>query len=127
MTSTRDTALTGAGISYRNWDEAQTEYRQRWQTRYGASGGRWEDFEPGYRYGHEMAHDTRFEGRGWPEAEPELRAGYRDWVRQRGYAQDEVNGWERFKENIRETWDEIRGRGYDRDDRRDEIGGRPLI
>ncbi|HEX3246541.1 MAG TPA: YsnF/AvaK domain-containing protein, partial [Chloroflexota bacterium] len=56
---------TTRGTSTRSWDEVSPTYQQRWQQRYGTSGGRWSDYEPGYRYGYEMANDPRYRNRSW--------------------------------------------------------------
>ncbi len=97
---------------HRSWDEAGPSYRQDWEGRAGTSGGRWEEVEPGYRYGHEMAGDSRYEGRQWSDTESELRTGYRDWSRQQGYRHDDDgdNAWEKIKDSVREAWDKVRGR-----------------
>lgn len=84
------------------WADVVIEYRQIWQDRYGSSGDRWEDFEPGYRYGHEMADDPRYRGREWADIEPELRQNYGDWSRGYGYRYDE-NEWNRIREHAREA------------------------
>ena len=77
-------------------------YRSEWQTHYGTSGARWEDFEPAFRYGHEMSQDPRFSGREWSEIEPELRQNYATWTQQHGYHFDETE-WERIREHTREA------------------------
>jgi len=93
-----------------SWDEAMPQYQQRWQERYGSSGGRWQDYEPGYRYSHEMANDPRFQDRDWNEVEPEFQRGYSDWSRRNGYV-SEGNAWDRIRNNVRESWEEARTRG----------------
>ena len=77
-------------------------YRNQWQQRYGTSGGRWEDYEPSYRYGWERRNDPRYRGRSWTEAEPELR---RDWE-----TRHPETPWEKAGRAIRETWEEKTGR-----------------
>jgi len=96
-------------FNVRGWNDAMPEYRQRWQTRYGQQGGRWEDYEPAYRYGYEMSGDPRWQGRSWDQAEPELRQGWSDWGQRSGY-QTDANSWDRFRESVRETWDPTRTR-----------------
>jgi uncharacterized protein (TIGR02271 family) len=93
-----------------SWDEAMPSYQQRWQERYGSSGGRWQDFEPGYRYSHEMANDPRFQNRNWNEIEPEFQKGYSDWSRRNGYV-SEGNSWDRVRDHARESWEASRARG----------------
>jgi uncharacterized protein (TIGR02271 family) len=102
-------ARVGGSGSFRSWAEVMPEYRTRWQSRYGGQGGRWEDYEPGYRYGYEMAYDTRYQGKRWDEVESGLRSDYGAWATRSGY-KAEPNAWDRFKEGVREAWDNARGR-----------------
>lgn len=90
------------------WDQAAPHYREQWQNRAGASGGRWEDVEPGYRYGYEMAAEPRHHGRQWSEAEPELRAAYSDWSQRCGYR---GSNWTDMRERAREAWENVQGNG----------------
>jgi hypothetical protein len=94
-------------VNIRSWDEAGPTYRQDWERRYGASGLHWDNVEPYRRYSYEVAHEPRYRGRDWSEVEPELRTGYANWARRRGYRPDE-SAWERFRDNVREAWLETR-------------------
>ena len=97
------------GVSH--WNDVRDTWRQGWEQRYGSSGRRWQDAEPGYHYAHEMSNDARFRGRAWSEVEPELRSGYGDWSRQRGYA--DVPGedaWQRLHQDVREGWEDTHAR-----------------
>jgi uncharacterized protein (TIGR02271 family) len=92
-----------------DWDQARTTYQQRWRQRAGSGGGRWEDVEPGYRYGYEMAGADHYRGRAWSDAEPELRAGYPAWSRHAGHQADD-NAWETVKESVQDAWEHATGR-----------------
>jgi uncharacterized protein (TIGR02271 family) len=96
-------------VNVRGWNDVMPEYRQQWQTRYGQQGGRWEDYEPAYRYGYEMSSDPRWEGRDWSQAEPDLRRDWANWSQRNGYQGNE-NAWDRFRDTVRETWDTSRSR-----------------
>jgi hypothetical protein len=98
-----------AGTGFQTWDEYRPTYRQEWQGRYGSSGRRWEDVEPYYHYGYEMAYDPRYQGREWSEVEPTLRTDYQDWARRNNYRSD-FSAWDEFKQNVREAWDSARMR-----------------
>ncbi len=87
-----DVATGGA-----NWNQAMPTYRQRWQERYGSTGERWEDAEPGYRYGYETRGRPEYRGRGWSDVEHEVQ---RDWTQR-----NPGKPWDRARESIRETWD----------------------
>jgi len=85
-------------VNVRGWTDAMPTYRQRWQQRYGSAGGRWEDYEPSYRYGYEMRSKPEYRSRSFNEVEPNMRS---DWERR--YPN---TPWSQARENIRETWDE---------------------
>jgi uncharacterized protein (TIGR02271 family) len=103
--SVRSTGGIAAGSG---WNDVSSSYRQRWQSRHGAQGGRWEDYEPSYRYGYEMSNDPRYRGRDWSQVEPELRTQYGGWAQRNGYRTD-ANAWDRFKESVRDSWENARG------------------
>lgn len=86
-----------AGADSASWNQAMPSYRQRWQQQYGASGNRWEDAEPGYRYGHAMRSRPEYRGRSWSEVEPELQ---RDWIQA-----NPTTPWDRTKESVRQSWE----------------------
>lgn len=92
-----------------HWDEISANRRQAWEQRAGASGRRWQDVEPGYHYAHEMQNDPRYRGRSWSEVEPELRSGYGDWSRKRGYRGGD-DAWERLHKDVEEAWEETHSR-----------------
>jgi len=98
-------------INVHGWDDVSTGFRQRWQSRYGTSGGRWEDYEPGYRYGYEMASDPRYQGREWANVESDLRRDWGTWGQRYGYRYTDSD-WDRYRDEVHEAWDA--GRGFRR-------------
>jgi hypothetical protein len=103
--------LAGGGTipTASEWDQFSPHYRQHWMRRFGTSGGRWEEFEPGYRYGHEMATDPGYANREWVDVEDELRRNYGTWGQRYGYSHGESD-WARYRESVRHAWDESRTR-----------------
>lgn len=89
------------------WDQYAPTYRQAWERQYGTSGGRWEDAEPGYHYGYEMASDQRYRGREWSDVESEFGTGFEDWSRRNNYRY-EPGAWDRVKQFAREAWTSAR-------------------
>ncbi|MBV9170538.1 MAG: YsnF/AvaK domain-containing protein [Chloroflexi bacterium] len=85
-------------VNVQGWDEAMPQYRQRWQQRAGRSGGRWEDAEPAYRYGHGLRGRPEYKGRSWTEVEPQVRQGW-----EREYPN---TPWDRARDDVRESWGE---------------------
>jgi len=94
-------ASTASATHAGDWDQVMPSYRQRWQQRMGASGGRWEDYEPGYRYGYELRNQPEYRGRQWADVEPQAE---RDWTQR-----NPSTPWARVRDSIRETWDNASG------------------
>lgn len=91
--------VTGAR-SDSDWNTASSRYRTSWQQRYGNSGGRWEDYEPAYRFGYDMRSDPRYAGRRFDEVESDLR---KDWT-----SRHSNSPWDKFKANVREAWEDVK-------------------
>lgn len=92
---------TGADRGVRAFEDYEPDYRQDFQTRYGAQGGRYEDYAPAYRYGYTLASDTRYQGRGWTDIETDVQ---RDWERDHP-----ESTWERVKLAVRHGWERVTG------------------
>lgn len=75
-------------------------YRNDFSTRFGAQGGRWEDYEPAYRYGHSLRTDPRYSGRNWDEFETDAR---RDWE-----TRNPGSTWDRMKAAVRHGWERVK-------------------
>jgi uncharacterized protein (TIGR02271 family) len=86
-------------VDVRGWNEAMPRYRQRWEGRYGSTGGRWEDYEPSYRYVYDIRSRPEYRGRAWNDVEPQLRS---DWERR--YPN---TPWDRARETVREAWEDV--------------------
>jgi len=98
---------TGGGMRHDDWSTYSPRYRQAWTTHYGSGGGSWEDFEPGYRYGHDMAYDPRYQNREWSDVESDLQRDYPNWAQRTGY-QAHDDDWDRYRSHVRDAWDEHR-------------------
>ncbi|MBB5609597.1 MULTISPECIES: hypothetical protein [unclassified Janthinobacterium] len=80
-------------------DDDEQYYRNHWDVSYGATGARFEDYDPAYRYGHSMAGSDSYRGRPWDEVEPELRSTW-----EHTYPQ---STWENFKAAVRHGWERV--------------------
>lgn len=90
---------TAGATATGNYDD---DFRRDFQSRYASAGGRYEDYEPAYKYGYTAASDTRYQGRNWDDVESDLRNDYG-----RRYPN---STWERMKDSIRYGWDKVTGR-----------------
>lgn len=105
--TTGTAAGTTAGMAYADttgsgytgtWDTVSPYYRDRWRERYGTTGGRWEQYEPAYRYAWEYRQRPEYRDRSFASAETDLR---RDWELRRGELP-----WDRVKDAMRDVWDQ---------------------
>jgi len=86
----------------KSFDANAGEYRKFYDSALGTTGRPYDDYVPGYRYGHEVAGDPRYKGRKWEEIEPEAR---KDWE-----ARKTGSKWEDMKAAIRHSWDKVTSR-----------------
>lgn len=79
-------------------DEA---FRQHWQSAYGSSGGKYEDYAQAYRYGVTLAGNKQYQGYRWDELEPQVKS---DWE-----SAHAGSPWERTKQAVRYGWEKMKG------------------
>lgn len=91
------TPLSGDWMRDRQW--WQSSYSSR---PYASADRRFEDYEPGYRFGYESV--GRYRGKSFTEAEPSLRS---DWEKFEGRGQ---STWENVKDSVRDAWDNLTGK-----------------
>ena len=93
-----DTTLSGMGVTSTSsaWSDDE-DFRTHYADYLSSSGGRYEDFEPAYRYGSDLGANARYRGRNWSEIESDAR---RDWE-----SRNPNDGWERFKAAVRRGWE----------------------
>ncbi len=78
------------------------EFRRHWQSAYGSSGGRYEDYSSAYRYGANLAGQKQYQGYRWDELEPRVRS---DWE-----ATHSGSPWDRTKQAVRYGWEKMTSR-----------------
>jgi uncharacterized protein (TIGR02271 family) len=83
-----------------------SDFRADFQNRYAASGASYDTYQPAYRYGYDMASDSRYQGRRFDDVESDLRTDYG-----RRYPNSK---WEEIKDAIRSGWDKMTGRSRTR-------------
>jgi uncharacterized protein (TIGR02271 family) len=77
------------------------DFKRDYQTRYGAMGGNYSEYEPAYQYGASIASNARYQGRTWSAVEADAR---RDWE-----AGNRGSNWERFKAAVQYGWERATG------------------
>jgi len=101
-----DVGLTGSaatGSFSGDWNLDQQWWRENFRDRpYVSADRRFEDYEPGYRFGYESAN--RYRGKSWNDIEPSLR---NDWDR---FESRGSSTWENVKDSVRDAWDSITGK-----------------
>jgi uncharacterized protein (TIGR02271 family) len=92
-----DVPVAGQG-QRSTWESAVPTFREHWQTNF-ASKGRWDEYEPYYRYGFDRWNEGRWTNRGWTDVEPEFR---RDWE-----SRYPGKGWDVASNPIKHAWDHL--------------------
>lgn len=77
------------------------EFRRHWQSTYGSSGGRYEDYDAAYRYGTSVAGSGRYKNYQWTDVEPQLRS---DWE-----TSHPGSAWEKVKDAVRYGAERVTG------------------
>ena len=91
-------AATTAATATATGDDA---FRQHWQSAYGSTGGKYEDYAQAYRYGANLAGNKQYQGYRWDELEPQVRS---DWE-----STHAGTPWERTKQAVRYGWEKMTG------------------
>jgi uncharacterized protein (TIGR02271 family) len=88
-------ATRGAG-----YETYATDFRSNFQSSY--PGNNYDDWEPAYRYGYDLANDRSAAGRDWQAVEPDARVRWEE---------RNPGTWDRAKDSIRYAYDRVRGGG----------------
>lgn len=91
----------GAGASATGGASMDDEFRRHWQSTYGSSGGRYDDYDAAYRYGSTMAGSERFKNYQWNDVEPQLR---QDWE-----SNHPESTWDKVKDAVRYGAERVTG------------------
>jgi uncharacterized protein (TIGR02271 family) len=78
-----------------------TDFRRHWQSAYGQSGGRYEDYDSAYRYGSTLSGTERFRNYRWDDVEPDVR---RDWE-----SSHPESTWDKVKDAVRYGVERVKG------------------
>jgi uncharacterized protein (TIGR02271 family) len=89
----------GAGSPYTSYND---RFRTIYANNYASSGYTFEDYEPAYRYGYDLANNQQYSGYTWEQLENQARS---DWETR--YPQ---NAWDRFGHAVRDAWRDVSGR-----------------
>jgi len=99
-----DTRSRGGDFTDTMATSDDADYRTHWQTAYGSSSGRYEDYDAAYRYGSTMAGSGRFKNYQWTDVEPQLRS---DWE-----ANHPESTWDKVKDAVRYGAERVTGRQH---------------
>jgi uncharacterized protein (TIGR02271 family) len=80
----------------------EPQFRSHYESTYGTSGLAFDEYSPAYRYGYQLANDTRYTNRPWSEIES---AAQRDW---NDRYQRDGSTWDQVKDAVRHGWERVR-------------------
>lgn len=95
--ATNMAGTTGSAVNRgdRNWEDYDADFRSDASTRF--SGRKYEDVQPGYRYGYDLANDSRYKDRDWNNIENDARGGWRH-----------EGKWDDMKDAVRHGYERVR-------------------
>jgi uncharacterized protein (TIGR02271 family) len=80
----------------------EPQFRRHYESTYGTSGLAFDDYSPAYRYGYQLANDTRYANRPWSEIESAVQRDWNDRYQRDGSA------WDQVKDAVRHGWERVR-------------------
>ncbi|MET0857421.1 MAG: hypothetical protein ABWY27_11775 [Telluria sp.] len=80
-------------------EEVEVYYRTHYNANFAGAGDQFDDYEPAYRYGSDMAAGETYRGRAWKDVEPALRS---DWE-----SRNPGSAWEKMKAAVRHGWERM--------------------
>jgi hypothetical protein len=87
------------GTDYDDFRAYESGYRDHFARSLGAGSQTFEEYEPAYRYGYDLANDLRYRDWAWEDLEAEAR---HDWD------QRHPGTWERFRSAVQHAWQEVK-------------------
>jgi uncharacterized protein (TIGR02271 family) len=92
---------TGPRRSIRDYAFYNDDFQRHYNQAFANRGHQFNYYEPGYRYGYDLAATDRYRNRSWDEIAPEIRM---DWERQHPQS-----AWDDFKDAVRHGWESVTG------------------
>lgn len=88
-----------SGRSYADYSTYDNDFRNHFASSMMNSGYSYDQYQPAYRYGYDLATDTRYRQRNWEDLEPEA---------QRYWEERNPGTWDRIKMAVRHAWEEVK-------------------
>jgi hypothetical protein len=82
------------GKTEKGFAAQESSFKKNFESRYGSERS-YSEYAPAYRFGYDLAADSRYRGKDWLSIEPEVK---RAWETQGG------GKWEKFKGSIQSAW-----------------------
>lgn len=100
-TTTGTTASTATrAVNVSDFGAYDTDYRTYYTSNLSKSGYTYEQMSPVYRYGYDLANDSRYSGKDWATFESDA---HKSWEERN------PGTWDQFKDTVRYAWDKARG------------------
>jgi len=90
-----------SGTAAHGFEAHENDFRSNFQSTYGNTGRTYDHYQPAYRYGHELANDTRYANSDWNTVEAD--AG-------RSWSERNSGSWNDYRDAARFAWEKARNR-----------------
>jgi len=86
-------------VDYQPFDTYDADYRRHYQGHFANRGYTYDQYQPAYRYGYNLATSPYYGVQSWEVVEPEAR---------RRWEEHNQDTWEQFKDAVREGWNRVK-------------------
>jgi hypothetical protein len=95
-------ASSGSSNGFESFESLDGRYREHFETTYASLGRRYDQYSPAYRYGYDLASNTRFTDVDWPTVEAEARRRWEEY--------NPTFAWADYEGAVRYAWEMSRER-----------------
>lgn len=90
---------TGQAPASDEFEAFEPRFQEHYDAALVATGYTYNQYRPAYRYGYNLATDSRYQDRSWDDIETDARRGWEDY---------NEGTWEDFKDAVRHSWEEVK-------------------
>ncbi len=106
--------MTHDQMTHEDWNEYRGRYEADYDMHYGTTGRPWQDYEPAYRFGHDLGCREEYRNQDWATVEPHARKHWESGDGANGESGGLKGAWEDFKDSVRYAWNEVTGKEHHR-------------
>jgi hypothetical protein len=84
---------------FTNWARYEPDFRKNYQSTYANTGLQYEQVQPAYRYGYQLANESQGRASDWSSIEPQAKTSWE---------QNHDGAWDQYRDAVRYGWERAR-------------------